>query len=73
MNDELIPKATEARKRFFWSARTLRVTCLDVDGFDDETYDILGVDQHRCIHAYDDYGPLIVRLLDEHFAKVSDA
>lgn len=55
---------------FFWSARTLRLDRTEEeDGIPTvTTEDVLGVDQQRCIFAYGDYGPLIARLLNEHFA-----
>jgi len=67
-------ETTDGRKKFFWSMRTLRVTCFDADNFEAGTEDVLGVGispQHRCVYAYGEYGPLIVKLLNEHFAKVS--
>lgn len=62
-------------KRAFWSARTLRVDIWDNDGEHISTEDILGVDHTRSVFAYQEYGDLIVRLLNEHFdkeASVSD-
>lgn len=57
------------KRRAFWSARTLRVELWDEEGFLTDTTDILGVDRDRCVFAYDNYGPLIERLLNEHFEK----
>jgi hypothetical protein len=61
------------RLEFFWSARTLRLDRIEEqDGIPTiQTEDVLGVDQQRSIFAYGDYGPLIVRLLNEHFERQS--
>lgn len=60
-----------ARLEFFWSARTLRLDRItEEDGIPTiATEDVLGVDQMRCIIAYGEFGPLIARLLNEHFER----
>ncbi len=57
------------RRKFFWSARTLRcdVWVEDADGWRvDRTEDCLMVDNMRCVVALPPYDRLIPELLDAH-------